>query len=375
MLQKLKAHSIKSAVLRFIVFLLVSGALIYFGAPGILNILKGPKKIEGIDVPNSKGAYVTMTFDHVVFDYAYTTERESGKPESTAKTKSEEYMVITQDENYLMGVLLHKGDFSKYQSHLIKLMDYFWEETPVNPGAITLTGTIIEMDSESKQFFKETMDELGADPSMAAFYLLDINQANGSSLLTSWIAFGIGAVLVLFALFSLVRALTGGYQTSIRKYAAANSSEGGTERLMEKMEESWSSATKIGNAYFCSDFFVYQKGLTTHIYQAKQLLWVYQKTTRTNGVASSFELMLGLDNGKIPSVSMRQKYVKEALTWIENHYTWTALGYSSDLLRLFRNDKPALAQVALSQRGLQQNTATASATPSTSSSNYTGPEL
>ncbi|MFV0412098.1 MAG: DUF6709 family protein [Oscillospiraceae bacterium] len=345
MLATLKKKSIGSSVFRFVVLAIISAVLLFaFKGIAAIQLLTGPQTLDLYNVQAYEGKYVTLDINYVIDQYAYTETTRNGV---RSGIHSEEYIVTNwpaDDSPVFIGAYFYKSDVSAFLDWAEQWASY---DTFDEEDVYTVTGTLEEMDSESKSFFRQTLGDYEIDSSYGQLYYLKVNRVGGNTVLVTCLLFAAGLVLLGFGVFGLVKALTGGYQKKIMQLAAATPSPDAT---LQHMEAEFNGATVFGKVRFAPHYVFTQAGPTSEAIPVQNVVWAYQLTQRTNGIATSHSLMLGMANGKIANISMGKGNVGSALSFITNTYPHILVGHSYDIAKLFKNNRSALAALAAQQR-------------------------
>lgn len=369
MLKKLKSKSIKAALLRLFGFTLLGIALfIALGREYAQALISPVALTPETNLHENVGKYVTMDVEGIYYAYTYTYTMENGH-ESII---SDEYMVLAPDQETVMGICIRYED-DKYFGDLLEEL-YYYDGPLENAPSFKVGGTLVEMDYDSARYFDEAMTEMGMDTAYGHHYLINVNKVGSETTLTSMLVFFASIASVLIGLLYLVLAFAGFGQRKVRKHCAA---QGDATLAMERMEQAFADAFDAKHAYFTPEFILFQKGITTIVKPSQEILWAFQRTHKRNGISVSYDLVLGTVKKKQITVSMKESNVQLSLAYIENTYSWVALGYNSNFATMFRKDPQNLRNFAASQRQAYAEpviTPEAPATPSAEGPNYTNPQ-
>lgn len=344
MLQDLKKKSLGQAIKRAILWLIIFGVLLWFGGLDALKMVTGPKTLDVENLEAYVGEYVTVDVNFTLGIYCYT--------EPKSDPTSCEYIVTVFNEDssdlYLFGLYLPKGEYEQFEEYFDDNIDdildaFYYDEGYGDLPVYKATGTLMEMDSESKSFFKQTLQgDIGLSLDTANYYYLRTDRVGRSTPMVTMII-GIACLLCLvMAIFPIVKAATGGYQNGVKKFASQDG-------MLLAMEEWYPTGVTVGNMTFGPAFIVFQNGIKSEALSARDLVWAYQKTTTSNG-SSSYSLMLGTTDGKLHTVVMKRKTVAEALDFINQNYQQVAMGYNGQNAGMFKTNPASLRDLAAQQR-------------------------
>ena len=213
-----------------------------------------------------------------------------------------------------------------------------------------MSGTIHRMDSQSERYYHEVVGYSDMDAETQANMLslvLEEGKIGEKDLPTICLFAGGGLLLILLGLFFTIRALTGGYQKSIKTYCAQ---QGDPEIAMERVEAFYQGAEQLNGLRMGDDLLMFQAGATTHLVPVQSVVWAYQQTTqhRTNGIPTgkSHALLLSLDTGKQMVWGMQETQANELLAAFAQRYPAILLGYRKDWADLYRKDLVSFCEMA-----------------------------
>lgn len=345
MLQELKKISLKKVLPICLIFLALGVVMLVLGGPGLLLLLGGPKDLDSVPVDQLEGQYVRTDMAIVMDWYAYTEEKSSS---GTRRTTAKEYVIPVGEREY-MGVELPASKISQADALIDATWDYLSDEDADFLGEpLTVSGTIVRMDSESLKFYHETVgyDDMDAATQQVMLPLvLKSGQVGDNDLFTVCFFAGSGLLLVGFGLFFLLRALTGGYQKSLKTYCAEKMD---AAMELERLETFYNSAELLYGVRMDDTLLMIQDGATTRLLPVEQVVWAYQQTTqhRTNGIPTgkTHALMLNLENGKQLAIGMKEDQARELLAAFDQRYPNMLLGYTKERAELYRKDRTAFCR-------------------------------
>lgn len=353
MLQKLKSASLKKVMPGIIIlFIAAAGLLVYFG-PDFITWAKGPVAFEELSINEIENQYVTMTFELTFGTFAteVTTTTRNGAKVSERDTMQyhavlvgglDRYVNTNEDLYWEFVGLAVPARYFDTTKIIDRNSDEFFETYDLRALDTTMqiTGQILPMDDEMlrhyRSFFREadyTDDEY--KEYCAPYYIKVDHLKRGHA---DFVLFmnALAVILLLWAVYMLIKALTGGYQ---RKLIKALKAQG--EMELERADADFESASeptkgiRIGRNYLfdCS-------GAKTDVFALRQVAWAYshqvnhQKYGRT--VSTTYSIILYTENKKSHQLTMPSKAASDqVLDELNRKCPAGIFGYSDQLKQLF----------------------------------------
>lgn len=345
MLNELKRISLKKVMPMFLICFIVGAFLLVNGGPGAIKFLLGGTDIYSIPVDELEGKYVNAELMYIMDSYAYTQKRSSGRTKTTAR----EYIIPVGTKEY-MGVELPAKYLDQANDLMKATNDFIINENTFTGESFVVKGTIKQMSSQSKKYFYEVVgyNELDAETQKIMLPLvLEEGQIGDKSVVEVWLYTIGGFIVTALGAFFLVRACTGNYQKSIKKYCA---SQADPDLALAKLEDFYQLTAPLNGVRMDRNFIMLQDGATTKLLQASSLVWAYQQTTqhRTNGIPTgkSYSLQLYLDNGKQLAIGMKEKQAQEVLAAFVEHYPTMFVGFSKERAAMYKKDLEGFCKAA-----------------------------
>ena len=356
MLQKLKSASLKKVMPGIIIlFIAAAGLLVYFG-PDFITWAKGPVAFEELSINEIENQYVTMTFELTFGTFAteVTTTTRNGAKVSERDTMQyhavlvgglDRYVNTNEDLYWEFVGLAVPARYFDTTKIIDRNSDEFFETYDLRALDTTMqiTGQILPMDDEMlrhyRSFFREadyTDDEY--KEYCAPYYIKVDHLKRGHA---DFVLFmnALAVILLLWAVYMLIKALTGGYQ---RKLIKALKAQG--EMELERADADFESASeptkgiRIGRNYLfdCS-------GAKTDVFALRQVAWAYshqvnhQKYGRT--VSTTYSIILYTENKKSHQRTMPSKAASgQVLDELNRKCPAGIFGYSDQLKQLFNKN-------------------------------------
>lgn len=279
--------------------------------------------------------------------YAYTEE--------DGRVIEKEY-IVPVGEQY-MGVVLGKS----YLDQADRNLDATWAYMEGDESAldriepITVTGRLVSMSGESKQFYNEYIDSLGWEPEEEEVfipYMVMTGKAAGG-FTGDFIFFGIVALLIIaFGIFLLVKGLTGGALKNVRKYCEAT---GNKEMAMQRLERFYAQTQPVEGIRVSPEFIMAQTSGAILVNDTSKVLWVYQHVLShyTNGIPTgkTYTIFVWMTDGTKMEIPMKgKKKSEEALDYIGRSLPYIFFGYDEQLKAAYNQNRQGMIQAMTDRR-------------------------
>ena len=139
----------------------------------------------------------------------------------------------------------------------------------------------------------------------------------------------------LFGIYRMVYALCGGYQSRIRSYIKKAPDSALTA---QQLEQAYAAANPLNRICIAGPWVLIQKGPATHLYEAQEILWVYQRlSTGHSGliVVWHHSLVLGMNDGQLREFRMPKWACEQCIAAFRESAPAIIRGYSDSLMRLY----------------------------------------
>lgn len=335
MLQKVRKSIIKKAIIKIIVcIVIIIGTLLYTDM-GPIKLVKGPEEIDidNINLDDYDGKYVKAKITYV---YDYFLEEETYKEykngsRSEGKITARYYITDVNLSQYL--ALLADG------SDLMVEFDVLMDNTGIaldndsEPAAFTYRGSFVKLSDAEYTEFKSFMTQAGLAEDMYSDYIFKVNYVGKVD--ESYAIIGCGVIIfaALFAILSLIRALSGRYAKDIKKFAVDNGV------TFEQLSTELDGAYETSNIWITSRYTAYIRGNKIRILKNEDYIWAYYKETRTTrrGVTTTTrQIALANRNKKFTLVTIPSEEVARNILGIYSEtQPQMVLGFNEDLQKLF----------------------------------------
>lgn len=328
--------------------------LVFFGmvfAAGSNAFTKTPEPRDLYEVPRDQleGEYVTAEIYWIYGCYAYSEKYVDNK--ATGEIVQREYIIDANIDDYCALIL--KGDeMEKAEALMAECAAYLSGQTDNITKSFTVTGKMKRLPSDSLSLYHEMMgyDSLSA-ADKATVLPLYLSPADTS--VSVWMLV-LGIALLGVAVVLVVMALQGRFQKQIAE--KLKSSANSSEVIYQLLEHMRADIPAVGGLRIDGGCILLRSGFSHYLYDGSDLVWAYKQVTQHKlyGIiptGKSFGLTLKLADGSEKIVAMKEAQVKEQLEKIVVQFPNCAVGYSDELMALYRNNRAALRQVAAAQRG------------------------
>ncbi len=354
MLEQLKKASLKKKMPAIIILFIAAVALLVYLGPDFITWAKGPVKFEDLSMDEIKDQYVTMTFELTFGTYATETTTTTRNGAKISEKESMQYhaVLIGGLDPYMYSDKMFEyvglAIPSKYFD-TVKIIDRnsykFFEDYDLRQLDTTMqiTGEIFPMDDEMLRYYKKFFSY--GDYSDEEFiqccapYYIKVDQLSHGHV--DFVIAGnvLAVVLLVIAIYMLIRALTGGYQSKLVKSLKA---QGDSE--LQRAESDYASAAepvkgfKVGRTYLfnCSS-------AKTEIIPLRQVAWAYthqtdhQKYGRT--VSTTYNIMLYTEDKKLHQLLMPSKDAcNQFIDELNRKCPAGIFGYSDQLKQMFNKN-------------------------------------
>lgn len=339
MLLLLKKKGKNIAILRtVIIFALIITYFVYSDfAP--IKLIQGPAPLEDISVADYNNQYVAAEMNLSLGSYmdTFSTDEKT----NTSTTIRSAYVIPTNDEK-LMGVSIVESDIELANRIVDETYDWWEKKIEYPTSSIEVKGTLQKMDDEEYRYFVRSMEYLGYTTEeingFAIPYVLKqgyIGKLNENAVVFLGITF-IG--LVLFAIYTLIKAFSGSYQKDILKYIDNNPSIS-----FKELEADFSTAIPVGKKIWVgSRWTFYLDGAAAQLVDNNDIIWAYssEHTVIGKGVFNrTISIKLFDINKRYTSLNVKKDAEADQILQIYNDiHNHMVIGYNRELERCFQKD-------------------------------------
>lgn len=158
-------------ILGLLVWVLAAGLLLWVGRAAV-QVYLGPKPLENYSINGLAGRYVKVKITTMVDEYALLeSQRLAG---GKAAVTGREYAVYLPDGEQVIGLLITGDQLDQLEPALAALL----KEGPAAP-AVELSGTMMPMQADSREMYRQALDYHSISENLALPYLLVAGQVGG----------------------------------------------------------------------------------------------------------------------------------------------------------------------------------------------------
>ena len=349
LLKEMKKRSIGNVMPISVILLIAAIVMFIINGAATLQLfayLTGGKNLD--DIPKSEMYDVIANSEiNVVYDCFAEYETSDGD--------IYDYYVIPHGEEGFIAVCVGESKIAQMDS----ICDDTWEVLLGNSETLDKTvsvkGNVRLMDGDELYYYKEWFRAMEySDDEMAEYainYVLEDGMfANSIGPVRLYVMTAISLILIVVAVFLLIKAFLGSYLKEIKKdFEQSGLSEG-------QIVSDYQSANVISKNIRIGRLFTYNAVSTSpRVYLNKNMAWAYLYRTKhyRNGIytGSSYNVLIFEANGtnQIADIAVKKKFSEQILEYYANNFPHMVVGYSDDLKNLYHNDHNAFLALKYQQ--------------------------
>jgi len=366
MLDELKRLSLKKVRNRLIAgIILVVIILAVFGS-SFYKLIKGPEDLFSLPVEKLQNSYTEGDIDVLIDVFAqYYSENDSGT-ENIIK----DYYVVPIGEKEYFALEVKPDDFGIAKKIYDETYEYIIGAKEELTTSMKVTGTISRMNDELYDYYMDWFESSGllADISaenmkdIALPYVLRTDYIGHFEYTFVYVVLAAVCIIFLYAVIILIKGLTGGYLSSVKKYIKSNEGLINTE----KIESDYEHAPQVENIRIGEEWFYFFQGAKARIIKNTDIIWAYLEeiTHRTNGIKTGVtkSLIIYTRDKKKHTVAMKSSSnVNTILSAFSNTQPHMVIGFNEDLKKCFQKDfdtfvrLPYMRETASSSEATDEN--------------------
>ena len=336
-LKKLKAKSVSRLI--FPVILLALLMAVCVALSDVWLLFQKPVDLYSVPREELEGKYVTVELPHIYTAYAVTEEYENNRPTGTITSK--EY-IIDANRNDFCGLVVDGGMVEQADELLEQGWEYENGEIDAVTATFTVKGIMERMPEDSLEFYYEVagFDDMSEEEReiFLPYYLVARGSSDTFRLL---ITMGLAVFCQVVILVLLIPAIRGKNQKQMLEKAKALC-PANPEYILEQVGTLYEEQ-KGGKGLCINERFVLAtQGNKNYLYATGELVWAHVATVRHRvyfiPVATDYNLILSMSDGKQIAVRTTQKRSREQLALVRACNPNCYLGYSQQLAQLYKND-------------------------------------
>lgn len=341
----LRSESFKRLLPRIIAFVLALAVVLGLCGGGLIRMAAGPKLLDGVDLSDPKGDYVSFDASQVIVAFASL----SSQSDSGSKTLKTYYLLPVGDAQYI-AVLDRK---EKNSEALEKAMEqsrefYLGDLTALTPIG-ELCGTVRTLEDGMLDYMTDCIDnyelpgyEAGQDSaSLILPYQVELDRVGFLGERTAMILGAVALVLLVLLIVQLVVLFAGCYQRKV-------------QTLMGEAPEDISEMTQIERVRV-GEYILYNQGPGSRALKTADIIWGYALPEPM--VVSKYRWPVALydvEQNMTRIAFMEQKHCEEFLCAIAAKGHPFVKGYTSEYAEKFQHNFEAFQQEAAHKENLEQ---------------------
>lgn len=366
MYQALKSKYIKKSMF-LVIFLIAAGIAAIASQAKDLKVMMAPAaqpedteivQLEDLEMEDLKeGLRVEAEIPYVMDYYAYRVE--------AGKIVEKQYLIIVNQEWY-MGMILDGREMRDAD----ELVEIFYEYLEGNPYAyddvepLKVQGTIVEITGEYEEYYRSYIAQAGFSQkeSEESFlsYAIKVGEEQDTGGVESQdtnkgtviLVLVVGVFLILLAIITLVRALTGANFKKVKKYVAAAPNE---EMVMQSLDRFYESTQEVSGIRVSPEYFLGTTGLTAEFCPSKDIVWVYQHVVKHSvnliPTGKTYSIMVMTTGGERIEVLMKnKKKTEQAMEHIARTLPYIFMGYGDDIQAYYTKNRQGMIDAVAQKR-------------------------
>ncbi|WFR56151.1 hypothetical protein QA584_21410 [Anaerocolumna sp. AGMB13025] len=307
-----------------------------------LKLFKGPADLDSLSADELNNTY---TKGEIKALYDSFGEYYSKNDDGSDDVQSRYYVVPFGDKYYALKV--SKRDFGIADKINNETYEYLLGDRETLTTTMAVQGTFTEMDADASDYYYEWFESAGLMEGytpedfkeVALPYVLTVDQIGQLDETTLYVILGLIGLVLISVLFLLIKGLSGGYLSSIKKYVKANE---GTLSL-ERLDHDFANAVQVEHVRIGESFLYFFTGFYAKILNHNDIIWAYLEeiTHKTNGIKTGVTKSLIIYTRKKRKFTISMKsaaYVNDVLKVLAQNQPHIVIGYSDDLKKCFNKD-------------------------------------
>ena len=357
MFQKVRKKIINKAIIKIIVCIaVIIGTLVYTDMAPI-KLVKGPEKIDidNVDLDKYEGKYIKAKVAYVYNSFLEEVTYKKNKfgSKSAGEVTARYYITDVNLSQYL--ALRADGDY------LMNKFDVLMDNTQISidkgtePVAYSYRGSFVKLSKREYSELKSIMTQAGLSEDMYSDYIFKVNYVGKVDEAYAITGCGVIIFAVIFALLSIIRALSSRYTKDARKFAVNNGIP--FEQLCMELD----GAYETSNVWITTRYTAYIRGNKIRVLKNQDYIWAYYKETRTTkkGVTSvTRQIALADRNKKFTFITIASEDdARNILSIYAETQPQIVLGFNDDLQKLFMENFEQFLMLPYQKASSEEETA------------------
>lgn len=336
MFNSFKKLSILHILPRCIAAVVAAVLLLAISGFGVFSLILGPTELETCPEDELVGRYIRFDSTNVVYGYA-SSSNSNGDPVAHS-------YIISLGDKYL-SAFVDADESESFEAAGEAFYAWFSGEAESIPSYGSFTGEVREADPELVEMLTGWLveAELAADEAEAASLIIPadiyVNDIGGMSYTLIWILSAAAVLLIAYAVFELVRALSGQHQRAA-KAAVSDMAE-------SAVEADYASAQTIDLVHLGDKFLWYQDGARTRVIKTQDILWLFSHVDPAlSGKRKNLLSIYLTDRSGLTVRMLKPEQRTELIEAVRAKGVRFVEGYSYKLATTFETDSKAFLKLA-----------------------------
>ncbi|NBK92271.1 hypothetical protein D5278_09865 [bacterium 1XD21-13] len=348
MLKKLRIGQIMDSLWLIVILGVLSGVMLWNVGLSSITALMGPKPLAvDAELSDMVGKYISLEVKYPVDEYMETTKttKVNGVSTGTKKDRSS-WLVLDEDRGICISIEVP----NKRYDEILDQSDAFWDayETGADlpTSGVTVSGTLEILEGEDLSYFESALEYYMGTYSEPVVYHVSHGRIHGETLVNIYGLTAIGSVLLLFALFILVKTLKNSAKKLTNEYLAANPGV-----TMEDLENDFASAQEQAKVFIGRKWTFCAK-LEKLILDNSQIIWVHTGSMRS-GRSVNFYVWWEMLDGSTQQVSLSSEKKCTTVMNAYGQFPHILTGNSAEYSYLLQNDREALLNMKYRSQSME----------------------
>lgn len=352
MLKEIKKKYVRSGIIGFIVFLILSAVLLLIVSDGVGAMLKPKGNLDEMYADEIGPMRASYTVTYVMDYFSYYTEGDA--------TVEKEYLIPVGENEYmaldLSGIDMNKADRNMEATWAIMEGD---ESAVDDIEPFEVSGSIVPLEGDSLRFYREYIDSMelsSGDEQLFLRYMLKPGYIGESESSSFYIVLGLSLVLIIIGIIILVINCS---NKCIKQITAFCKGTGNEEAAMARVEQFYQMTPNVNGIRLNPEFFMWLGNGKAAFMPSENILWVYQHVVKHSynfiPTGKTYSLMVKLADGKTIEMGMKnKKKAEETLDYFARTLPYIYIGYDPQWMTMFSSNRQAMIQ-AVSGRRMQMS--------------------
>lgn len=341
----LRKESFKQVLPRILACVLVLVILLGLCGGGLIRLAAGPKLLDGMDLTDPAGKYVSFDASQVIVAFASL----SSKSDSGSKTLKTYYLLPVGEEQYIAVLDRKEKNSASLDKAMEQSREYYLGDLTDLTLIGELCGTVKALEEDMQDYMTDCIDnyelpgyEEGRDSARLILpYQVELDQVGFLSEKMVYILGALAIVVLIVLILQLAVLFAGCYQKRVRK-------------LMGEEPEDIDSMTQIERVRV-GEYILYNQGPGSRALKTEKVIWGYALPEPM--VVSKYRWPVALYDitQNMTRINfMEQKHCKEFLNAVAAQGYPFIKGYTSEYAEKFQSDFEVFLREAAHKENMEQ---------------------